>query len=193
MDLVSMGGLETSLHRNPRMTVYVCLDWSSSAHLYPYFPFLQGYWLYWIMIHFNDLILPCGHAQSYLTLCNPIDCSLPSSSVHTIFQARILEWVTISVPRGSSQHRDRIYVSWFSYIANGFVTAGPSGKALFNLNDLFKEIIFKYCDILWYCGLGPQHMNLVGVDDTLYPIIDAFLLKECWYISRPKPTVLKEF
>ena len=32
-------------------------------------------------------------AQSCLTLCNPMDCSLPGSSVHGIFQARILEWV----------------------------------------------------------------------------------------------------
>ena len=35
-------------------------------------------------------------AQSFLTLCNPMDSGPPSSSVHGIFQARILEWVTIS-------------------------------------------------------------------------------------------------
>ena len=34
--------------------------------------------------------------QSCLTLCNPTDCSPPGSSVHGIFQARILEWVAIS-------------------------------------------------------------------------------------------------
>ena len=34
-------------------------------------------------------------AQSLPTLCNPMDCSPPGSSVHTILQARILEWVTI--------------------------------------------------------------------------------------------------
>ena len=38
----------------------------------------------------------CSVTQSYLTLCNPMDCSLPHSSVHGIFQERILEWVTIS-------------------------------------------------------------------------------------------------
>ena len=43
--------------------------------------------------------------QSYLTLCNPMDCSLPGSSVHWIFQARILEWVAIPFSGGSSQHR----------------------------------------------------------------------------------------
>ena len=36
------------------------------------------------------------------TLCNPLDCSLPGSSVHGILQARILEWVAISFSRGSS-------------------------------------------------------------------------------------------
>ena len=35
-------------------------------------------------------------AQSYLTLSDPMDCSLPGSSVHGIFQARVLEWVAIS-------------------------------------------------------------------------------------------------
>ena len=41
-------------------------------------------------------------AQSCLTLCDPIDCSLLGSSVHGIFQARILEWVAISFSRRSS-------------------------------------------------------------------------------------------
>ena len=45
-------------------------------------------------------------AQSCPTLCDPIDCSPPGSSVHGIFQARVLEWVAISFSRGSSQPRD---------------------------------------------------------------------------------------
>ena len=40
--------------------------------------------------------------QSCPTLCNPVDCSLPGSSVCEILQARILEWVAISFSRGSS-------------------------------------------------------------------------------------------
>ena len=40
--------------------------------------------------------------QSYLTLCDPVDCRLPGSSVHEILQARMLEWVAISFSRGSS-------------------------------------------------------------------------------------------
>ena len=45
-------------------------------------------------------------AQSCLTLCNTSDHSLPGSSVHGIFQARILEWVAVSFFRGSFQPRD---------------------------------------------------------------------------------------
>ena len=47
----------------------------------------------------------CMHAKSLqlcLTLCDPLDYSLPSSSVHGISQARILEWVAIRSSRGSS-------------------------------------------------------------------------------------------
>ena len=40
--------------------------------------------------------------QSCLTLCDPMDYSLPGSSAHGILQARILEWVAIPFSRGSS-------------------------------------------------------------------------------------------
>ena len=53
----------------------------------------------------------CLVTQSCLTLCNPMDNSPPGSSVHGIFQARILEWVVMSSSRGSSQPRDRTQVS----------------------------------------------------------------------------------
>ena len=45
-------------------------------------------------------------AQLCPTFCNPMDSSLPGSSIHGIFQARVLEWVAISFSRRSSQHRD---------------------------------------------------------------------------------------
>ena len=41
--------------------------------------------------------------QSCPTLCDPVDLSLPGSSVHEIFLARILEWVTMPFSRGSSK------------------------------------------------------------------------------------------
>ena len=54
------------------------------------------------------------HAQSLQlcpTLCNPMDCSLPASSVHGILQARILEWVAMPSSWGSSQPRDQTHGS----------------------------------------------------------------------------------
>ena len=50
-------------------------------------------------------------AQLCPALCNPMDCSLPGSSVHGILQARILEWVAIFFSRGSSPRRDRTCIS----------------------------------------------------------------------------------
>ena len=49
--------------------------------------------------------------QLCLTRCNPMDCSLPGSSVHGIFQTRILEWVVMPSSRVSSLPRDRACVS----------------------------------------------------------------------------------
>ena len=50
-------------------------------------------------------------SQSCPTLCDPMDCSLPGSSIHGIVQASVLEWVAISFSRGSSRPRDWIQVS----------------------------------------------------------------------------------
>ena len=50
-------------------------------------------------------------AQLCLTLCDPEDCKLSGSSVHGIFQARVLEWVAISFSMGSSQPRDQTQTS----------------------------------------------------------------------------------
>ena len=53
----------------------------------------------------------CLVTQSCLTLCDPMDCSPPGSSVHGILQARILEWVAMPSSGESSQPRDQTQVS----------------------------------------------------------------------------------
>ena len=70
------------------------------------------------------------HAQSCPTLCELMDCCPPGSSVHGIFQARILERVAISLSRGCSWPRDRTWVSWVSCIAVRLFTTEPPGKTL---------------------------------------------------------------
>ena len=56
-----------------------------------------------------ETVLKCESEvlQSCLTLCDPMDCSLPGSSVHGIYQARVLEWIAASFSRGSSVPRDQ--------------------------------------------------------------------------------------
>ena len=63
--------------------------------------------------HFIKYLCMCAKLlQSCSTLCNLMDHSPPASSVHGILQGRILEWVVISSPRGSSWPRDQTHVSY---------------------------------------------------------------------------------
>ena len=69
-----------------------------------------------------NMTMPCKLKESEVTqscptLSNPMDCSLPGSSVHGIIQARVLEWVATSYSRGSSPPRDWTQVSLVSHIA----------------------------------------------------------------------------
>ena len=68
-------------------------------------------------------------AQSCLTLCDPMDYSLPGSSVHGIFQARILEWVAISYARASSRPRDQTRDSCVSCINRRILYQGATWEA----------------------------------------------------------------
>ena len=80
---------------------------------------LYRYHIFSDMVHkkaiTSELYLPQTHGsevtQSCLNICDPMDSSLPGSSVHGIFQARVLEWVAISFSRGSSQPKDWTQVS----------------------------------------------------------------------------------
>ena len=67
-------------------------------------------------LYFCLSIIVCMCAESRPAFCNPVDCSLLGSSVHGIFQARILDWVAISYSRGYSQPRDQTYISRVSCI-----------------------------------------------------------------------------
>ena len=74
-------------------------------------------------------------AQLFLTLCDPVDCSPPGSSVHGILQARILEWVAIPFSRGSSWPRNRTQVS---HIAGRFFIIWATRE------DLMVERVFFF-------------------------------------------------
>ena len=67
-------------------------------------------------------------AQSCLIFCDPMDYSPPSSSVHGIFQAKILEWVAIPFSKASSQLRDQTCVSCISCMAGEFFATVPPAQ-----------------------------------------------------------------
>ena len=79
--------------------------------------------------------------KSCLTLCDPMDCSLPGSSDHGISQARILEWVAISFSSESFQPWDRTHVSC---LAGGFFTTEPPRKPI-QLNISSNSFMLYLC------------------------------------------------
>ena len=81
-----------------------------------WFRYIYMYVYIYIYTHTHTYMCAYISVLSGFQLCNPMDCSPPGFSVHRIFQARILEWITISSFRGSFQLRDRIHVSCISCI-----------------------------------------------------------------------------
>ena len=82
----------------------------------------QGLLLPFRVAFFSKACVYAQLLQSCLTLCDPMNCSLPGFSGHGILQARIMEWVAISYSKGSSWPRDQTCVSCVSCIAGKFFT-----------------------------------------------------------------------
>ena len=129
------------LPQSPKVFLYIYVCFAvlhiGSSLLSLDIPYICIYILYWYFsfwltslgiigssfIHFISVLV----GQSCPTLCDPMYCSPPGSSVYGIFQARILEWVAISFSRGSSQPRNWTQVSC---IAGRFFTLWGTGEAL---------------------------------------------------------------
>ena len=77
--------------------------------------------------------IPCcvlSHLSRVHLFCEPMDLSLPGSSVHGILQARVLEWVAMPSSRGSSRPRDWTCISLMSSaLAGGFFTTSATREA----------------------------------------------------------------
>ena len=79
----------------------------------------------WILYCWALSFFPCNLLSHVRLFCDPMDCSLPDSSVHGVLQARILEWVAVPFSRGSSPPRNRTRVSC---TAGGFFTVWAIGS-----------------------------------------------------------------
>ena len=101
-------------------------------------------------------------SQLFLTLCDPMDCSLPGPSVHGMSQARILEWVAIpSFSRGSSWPRDWTRVSCIVCVCGGGAVRGcrilyylSHQGSLFIFFTLFKDFFFPLLGLPCCPGLS---------------------------------------
>ena len=174
------GPLSSALHH--------CSHWVISPHHYRFtyilvitptlchfmyiscaFPSLLGMGI--LLPYFGSLNLAqdsiLSHFNCVLTLCLPMDHSLPGSSVHRIFQARILEWVAISYSKGSSQPRDRnrtscVYLHWQ---AGSLPLAGKptSLKTILSLNS---SVILLVCVT---CFLPGALLIAAGFHDSILP------------------------
>ena len=149
----------------------------------------------------------CISHQSCLTLCNPLDCSPQGSSVHGIFQARIVEWVAISFSRESSQPRNQTCVTYVSCIASRFFTCWATREAhSVTETDLIVRpfTLSKICFPLTFhgsvcfswaiqrpkCGLSSigRHASIWGQLPTLTPWEEALLTHYLphWCLEWPR-------
>ena len=129
------------------------------------------------ILHTLSRVVKVLVAQSCPTLCNPMDCSLPSSSAHGILQAKILEWVSISFSRGSSQLRDRTWVSYVSCIAGIFFTPWVIREAQENSIAVPQKI--KNWTIVWSgnstLGIYPKELKARSHIEFCTPMFIATL------------------
>ena len=94
----------------------------------------------YIWLLFTNRTVLCLDVQSCLTLCDPMDCSWPGSSVHGILQARILKWVTMPSSSGSSQPKHWTSVFYVSCIGRWVLyhshhLRSPNGVLLSNKEE----------------------------------------------------------
>ena len=106
-----------------------CIKWLFCLSLFSQFPTTH---YYSEQVKFPKttmcLCLCAKSLQSCLTVCDPIDCSPPDSSLHGILQARILKWVAIPFSRRSSRRRDQTYAAHLLHRQANSLTLVPPWK-----------------------------------------------------------------
>ena len=124
------------------------------------FPFTEL--IKYVIVYYNMWFFFLA-TQLCLILCDPMDCSLPGSSVHGILQARVLEWVTIPFFRGSSWPKvwtwvygslDASYSVQFSLVAQLCPTlCNPMNRSTPGLpvSSPAHEVYSNSCPSSWWC------------------------------------------
>ena len=132
--------------------------WKFMVHI-PFKPDLENF------EHYFASVCVCVYTQSCRTLCEPMDCRQPGSSVHGISQARILVWISISFSRGSSQPGMEPTSLTFPAWHVDSLPLAPPGKQVITAYGLLQNIQYgslgpwaiqytvgPFC-LLWRCKL----------------------------------------
>ena len=133
--------------------------------------------------------------QSGLTLCDPMDCSLPGSSVHGIFQAKILEWATalllqvIFWTQGLSLHLLRLLHWQMDSLPLHFLTflvlQGASGSYCVFPATVFKSAIYlTSTGFIWRTRVFETKIWLLGVNSLFWGLFKMGFIPEMqWFLN----------
>ena len=131
-------------------------EWNSQTYLQGKIKKSNCYFLPCLFVHLQHWLESESVTVSRPTLCDPMHCSLPGSSVHGILQARILEWVAISFSRASSRPRDGTQVSCIGR------------QTLYHLSHQGRPMCFDHWEIQDAHGpLGTSERDRRGLDFQL--------------------------
>ena len=167
-----------------------CSDTLSSLVL---FTFLSFSFLFCVCVHVHTHA--CSVGQLCLTLCDPMDCSLPGSSVHGIFQAKILEWATalllqvIFWTQGLSLHLLRLLHWQMDSLPLHFLTflvlQGASGSYCVFPATVFKSAIYlTSTGFIWRTRVFETKIWLLGVNSLFWGLFKMGFIPEMqWFLN----------
>ena len=121
--------------------------WTAATELHPYSSCFNTAFLNFLLV-----VVLCD--QSFPTLSDPMDCSLPGSFVHEILQARILEWVAIS---SSGDLPDSSIEPTSPALAGRFFTTQPPGKLH---SDYSYELFPNFSGRRWASMFATEKFNI---------------------------------
>ena len=117
---------------------------------------------YWSGLPFSSPVHESDVAQSNLTLCDPMDCSLPGSSVHGISQARVLEWVAIAFSKGNCQwavfYQTAYLKVWRNRNGVMFHWTECTSMYIWENIKIEKQIYFKLWRAFYYFGVRSSRL-----------------------------------
>ena len=121
-------------------------------------------------LEFVTLYMHAKSLQSCPTLCDPMHCSQPDSSVHGILQARILEWVAVPSCRGSSWPRDWTCVSYISCIGRQVLHTSATWEAFVILYFPFN-FSYSLFNTQFWCSFSKTRVWFTCSSSVLVPMI----------------------